>query len=344
MLKLGKKEAEVVRRAIHHWKATGLIDGPSSEKLENSLQPIGFDWQRLALYAFLFAIGSIVVSILLLLADQWVLDLIEELIDAPHWVKSLIFTVLATLFYFFGYRRKTRRPEQVYSNEALFIFGIISTAVAATFLGLQFDTGSGHFSLIILLLTVIYAFVAYSLHSQVIWLVFLLCLGAWVGTETGYITQWDGLFWGMNYPLRFVFFSAALVAASFLLLKTKASTFHPLTYAFGLFQLFVSLWLLSIFGNHTDFVVWSETSQSELWAWSVLMAAVSVIAIVYGLKTDDQLSRDFGVVFLLLNLFTRYVEYGWDTLHKAVFFMVLALAFWILGKKAEALWNLGRKK
>lgn len=344
MLQLGKKETETVQKALSHWEENGLLDKNTAEKLHNDIQVEGFDWQRLAFYAFLFAIGSIVVSIFLLLADKWILQLIEELIDAPHWIKSLVFGVLALAFYIFGARRKTRQPEQVYSNEALFILGVISTAVATTFLGLQFDTGSGHFSLLILLLTIIYALVAWFLQSQVIWLFFLVAFGAWFGTETGYVTNWEGLFWGMNYPLRFVVFSFALVAGSFLLAKTKRDVFQHVTYSFGLFQLFISLWLLSIFGNHTNFDMWSNVRQTELWGWGALMAAVSAGAIFYGLKNDDHVSRDFGVAFLLINLLTRYIEYGWDTLHKAVFFLILAVAFWLLGKKAETLWNLGKRK
>ncbi len=344
MLQTGKKEAEIIKKAIAHWEESGLIDTSTSEKLNSDLKPVGFDWQRLSFYAFLFAIGSIIVSVFLLLADEWVMQLIEDLIDAPHWVKSLLFTVIAVFFYMFGFRRKASKPEQVYSTEALFILGVVSTAVAATFLGLQFDTGSGHFSLIILLLTVIYAAVAFAVGSKMIWLFFLIAMGSWFGTETGYVTDWEGLFWGMNYPLRFSLFSFLIVGGSFLLNRPLTRQFRSTTYTFGLFQLFVSLWLLSILGNHTDFDIWSEVNQMELWGWAVLMAAVSIVAIIYGLKNDDFLSRDFGLVFLIINLLSRYVEYGWDTLHKAVFFIILAIIFWLLGKKAETLWNLGRKK
>lgn len=344
MLQTDKKEAEVIKKAIRHWKKSGLLDDVSAQRLIDDLKPVSFDWQRLALYAFLFAVGSIVVSIFLLLADDWVLKMIEELVQAPHWVKSVLFGVVATCLYLTGYWQKRKKPHRVYSNEALFILGVISTAVSVSFLGLQLDTGSGHFSLLILFLTFIYGTIGYLLRSQVIWLFSLIAVGVWFGTETGYVTDWEGLFWGMNYPLRFSVFSLLLVAGSFLLNRSKAARFQPLTYTFGLFQLFVSLWLLSIFGNHTDFEIWSEVRQQELWAWALLMASASIASIAYGLKNDDHASRDFGLVFLLINLLTRYVEYGWDTLHKAVFFLILAVSFWLLGKKAETLWNLGRKK
>ncbi|PYM49677.1 MAG: hypothetical protein DME14_08055 [Candidatus Rokuibacteriota bacterium] len=40
--------------------------------------------------------------------------------------------------------------------------------------------------------------------------------------------------------------------------------------------------------------------------------------------------------------YTRFFEYFWDSLHKAVFFAVLAVSFWYLGRKAEAIWHIGQ--
>ena len=54
--------------------------------------------------------------------------------------------------------------------------------------------------------------------------------------------------------------------------------------------------------------------------------------------------RGFGLTFLFINLYTRFFEYLWDSLHKAVFFAVLAVSFWLLGSKAETLWHLGRPR
>ena len=40
--------------------------------------------------------------------------------------------------------------------------------------------------------------------------------------------------------------------------------------------------------------------------------------------------------------YTRFFEYFWDSLHKAVFLAVLAVSFWYLGRKAEAIWHIGQ--
>lgn len=83
--------------------------------------------------------------------------------------------------------------------------------------------------------------------------------------------------------------------------------------------------------------------QYELLHWSLLFGAAAVAAVWYGLKRDDGVLRGFGLTFLFINLYTRYFEYFWDSLHKAAFFAVLAVSFWYLGSKAETIWQLGRR-
>jgi uncharacterized membrane protein YfhO len=69
-------------------------------------------------------------------------------------------------------------------------------------------------------------------------------------------------------------------------------------------------------------------------------AFIAIIAIVYGLKHDDATSRGFGITFLFINLYTKYFEFFWNGMHKAIFFILLAASFWWIGRHAEKLWNL----
>ena len=85
---------------------------------------------------------------------------------------------------------------------------------------------------------------------------------------------------------------------------------------------------------------WSEVSQFRFIYWALLLALAAGLAIWYGLRYQDRIARDLGIIFLLLNIYTRYFEYFWDSLHKVVFFSILALSFWLLGRKAENIWSL----
>jgi hypothetical protein len=91
-------------------------------------------------------------------------------------------------------------------------------------------------------------------------------------------------------------------------------------------------------------MLWRKSSQAELVVWSVLFAAAAGLAILHGLKFDDAVTKGFGLTFLFINLYTRFFEHFWDSLHKAVFFAVLGASLWLLGMWAERIWRLGEVK
>ncbi|MBL4677048.1 MAG: DUF2157 domain-containing protein, partial [Mucilaginibacter sp.] len=121
-----------------------------------------------------------------------------------------------------------------------------------------------------------YAFLAYRMQSRLIWLFALVSLGSWFGTETGYQTNWAFYFLGMNYPLRFVAFGLILVGASHVLKDKKwFMYFWDITYVIGMLYLFMSLWLLSIFGNYGSLESWWQIKQISLYYWGIISAVVA---------------------------------------------------------------------
>jgi UDP-N-acetylmuramyl pentapeptide phosphotransferase/UDP-N-acetylglucosamine-1-phosphate transferase len=101
----------------------------------------------------------------------------------------------------------------------------------------------------------------------------------------------------------------------------------------------VSLWLLSIFGNFGTLEDWLEVKQIELFYWGIISVLISIAFTYYGLRRKDEIAREFGITFLLINLYSRYFEYLWDVTDKTIFFSILAISFWLLGRKAEKIWN-----
>lgn len=343
-MKVSKSKARIIQTAITHWKNSGALSETESQKLAASIIVEPFDWQRLAKYSMWAAITCVVISLGAVLADKWLMELLEKLFNAPDTVKCLAFALFAAGFYFYGYRRKKNKPSLVYSNEAIFFLGVVGTAVSIFFLGKAIDTGSGHFSLLLLLAAIIYARLGLYLDSILIWIFAMVSLGSWFGAETGYVSGWGAYYFGMNYPLRFVFFGMALTAASYVFLRTaKFPQFHRSTYIIGLLYLFMALWILSIFGNYGNMENWYRATHLELLHWSILFAICAFAAIYHGLKYDNGVSRGFGITFLFINLYTRYFEYFWDTLHKALFFLVLGISLWYVGSKAEKIWSLDLK-
>ena len=272
-------------------------------------------------------------------------NLLKALLEAPASVKCGTLSLVAAALYRWGLARRQQAPDKVYRNEAIFCLGVLATAGAIVQLGIMLDTGSGHFSLLLLLSFIVHVILGVALESNVIWIFSLVSLGGWMGTETVYLSGWGAYYLGMNYPLRFVLFDGMLTAAA-LALETQplGQRFFRSTLVIGLLYLFISLWIMSIFGNYGDMRGWERAKQIELFHWSILFAAVAGLAIYHGLRHGNDTTKGFGITFLGINLYTRFFELFWNGLHKAVFFALLALSFWYIGSKAETIWNIGKRE
>ena len=344
-MKLPRKQATVVRDAIERWKVDGMIPEAQAATLAASIEVQYFDWRKLAKYSFWIALFSIVTSVSAALSDQALRDLLEALFEAPAILKCMALSVIAAGLYRWGIVRRQQAPEKVYRNEAILFLAVLTTAGAISQLGVALDTGSGHYSLLLLFSFLVYAALGILLESNLIWVFALASLGGWMGTETGYMSGWGAYYLGMNYPLRFVLFGALLTGCALTL------EHHPIgqrlyraTLVMGLLYLFIALWIMSIFGNYGDMNSWERVKQIELFHWSLLFAAVAGWAIYHGLRHDNDITKGFGLTFLGINLYTRFFELFWDNLHKAVFFALLGASFWYIGSKAETIWNLGKRE
>jgi hypothetical protein len=343
-LNLDKQESEFLNRAIQHWEQEQLLDSGTAENLRTSYEVKGFDWMRLAKYSFWIALFCGIIAVGSLIIDDAVINWLKGLYYTPDIVISIASAIMAVLLFYFGRRWEKKYPEKVFSNEAIIFTGVLFTACCIAYLGKTFDNGSGHYSLLFLLSVIVYGILAWRMDSRLIWLFSLVSLGSWFGTETGYQTRWADYFLGMNYPLRFVFFGMVLLISIYTLKNRKwAQRFWELTYVVGMLYLFMSLWLLSIFGNLGSIDTWWHIRQISLFYWGIISALVAAGFLFYGLKTKDVIAREFGITFLLIFIYTKYFEYFWDHTNKTLFFAILGASFWLIGRKAERIWNFRSK-
>jgi hypothetical protein len=340
-LNLDKQDSEFLNKTISFWEKEDLLSAEQAQKLQQSYETKGFDWMRLAKYSFWIALICGGASFAFLIANDAVVKWLKSLYYTPDIIISIISGLVAAALFLVGRRLEKRYPEKIFSNEAIIFTGVLFTACCIAYLGKTFDNGSGHFSLLFLLSVFVYGFLAWRMDSRLIWLFALVSLGSWFGTETGYQTHWSDYFLGMNYPLRFALFGAVLATACFILRKRKwFALFDDLTYVVGLLYLFLSLWLLSIFGNYGSIDSWWHIRQISLFYWGIISATVAAGFLLYGLKSKDDIAREFGVTFLIIFLYTKYFEYFWDQTNKTLFFAIMAASFWLIGRKAEKIWNL----
>ena len=349
---ISRRQHRIVTRMINLWQTQGIVDEQTGARLAGSIGIAPFDWQRAARYAFIIAICCLVIAAGSIMADRVLMHLLEHIFETPPLAKCGFFAALTAGIFWLGLSLRRKYPHRTYSNEAVFFVGVLTLAASVCFLGVAFDSGTGRYSVLFLIASILYALLGLWFPSALVWIFGLLSLGGWMGTETGYVSGYGMYYLGMNYPLRFVLFGALLtglgVAGQHISRRKSGATLidrlfllSPQTKVMGLLNLFIALWLMSIFGNYGDPELWYEARQYELLHWSLLFGAVSVAAIWYGLRYDDGVMRGFGLTFLFINLYTRFFEYFWDSTHKAIFFAVLAASFWFFGRRAETIWRLG---
>lgn len=340
-MKLDRDKAEFLKEAISNWQSKGIISPEKAEELNNSFSTKSFDWQKLAQYAIYISLVCGVFALGSLLLDKQITKILSSLYNTPNILISAFSFVFATYFLVIGNKRRQKKSNRVFSNEAMLFAGVLLIANGLAYLGKTFDKTSENYALLFLVAVPLYAFLGYYFKSRLIWSFALFSLGAWFGTQTSYLSKNNFYFLGMNYPLRFVFFGLLLTASSFLFIYLKKlSDFKFVTYFIGLLYTFTALWLLSIFGNFGRIDDWYKISQTSLYGWAALSVGFCLLAFYIGFKFKDELVREFGATFLIINLYTRFFEYFWDAWHKAIFFLVLALSFWLIGRKAEKIWNL----
>jgi hypothetical protein len=343
-MKLSRSQATIILQAIHYWRDHEYIPENIALSLEQSLQTVKFDWRRVAKYSFWVAVACLVISIAAVFADKELRALLAVVFNAPHVIKFISLSVLSICLYGIGGYRRRKHPQTFYRNESIFFLGILVTAGAIYQFGRIYGTEAGYFSNLLLLSYVVYGGLGLYLKSSLIWVFSLFALGGWMGAETGYMSGWGAYYLGMNYPLRFCLFGFFLIFFAYgLQLFQRTQYFVRSTLAMGLLYLFIALWILSIFGNYGDIRTWYDVSQRELFHWSILFALVAFASIYHGVRYDDAMTKGFGLAFLFINLYTRYFEYCWNMTHKAVFFAILGVSFWILGAKAEKIWLIGEK-
>lgn len=340
-LDLSKHEKETIDQALLHWQEQGLLDENKVLELQDNVDERSFEWKVLARYAFWVALASLIFSVVSLFADDMLVRFVERFYETPNIVFCLFFAVLAALFYFLGFRNKKLYPDKTFSNETLMLAGSFSTAASIGFLGQILDRNTHYFTILFFLSILIYAVLAVKLKSKLIWVFTLVALGIWFATETALHSEWGWKFWGMNFPLRFTIFGALLTAFS-IWIQPRWHTlvyFQSTSFVIGLLYSMIALWCLSIFGNYSDFDAWTKIRQYEILYWGILAIAISLGLAIYGLKKKDSVIRDIGFVFFLLNLYTRFVEYLWDNINRTIFFLLLAISFWLVGRWSEKIWK-----
>jgi hypothetical protein len=99
--------------------------------------------------------------------------------------------------------------------------------------------------------------------------------------------------------------------------KCRWVGFGDLYIVFGLLYVNVSVWFLSLFPGGLR--------------WVLVFTLLGVAQLIAGARQWDTRFVGFGIVFLSIDLYTRFFEHFWDSLSKGAFFLLAGLLGVVLG-------------
>jgi hypothetical protein len=179
-----------------------------------------------------------------------------------------------------------------------------------TALAVDFSTGSDNWPALIGVQAMLLLGLAYALNNRLVLIHATVCLFIWFGGETGYISGWGAYYLGMTYPVRFLAAALAALGVAYVHFRfiPRFQHFSRVWAHFGTLIGHLSLWFLSVFGYFEETVRWSG-NEAERVAFSAVWAGVSVACMLGGAKLGQQMLRGYGLVFLIINVYTFYFQF-----------------------------------
>jgi hypothetical protein len=339
-MKMNKLQKSFLDKVIDGWEKAEVIDSDLAGKLKEFDTVQTMDWAKVAKFSFWLAIASIIIALGALFADKWIISLITYFFEAPNIVLCIFFAALAAITLFLSLKFEKRNPDKSFSIGFVQILGAVFLGFAFVYLLKIYDNNPFKITCILGLSTLSYAGLGFTFRSVPLWLLALISLVFCYISFTYEWTRLGNYFLGMNFPLRITVLAALLYGATLLFKNNKTlEPFIPVSHWFSILLLFFFLWILSISGNVPDYSYWEKTKQISRIFYGILAMIICLITVYHGFKNQDNKLQIIGFLFFLLNMYTRYFEYFWNSLHKALFFSLMGVSFWFIGTRAEKYWR-----
>jgi uncharacterized membrane protein len=345
-MEVDRPEWRLLQQAIGEWERSGKLSADQATDLRKSISLKRTERQLIAQYFFFIALFCTLLAFGALFLNDKLLEKLKVYFSWNDLAIAAIAAVLAVVWFWYIARKRSHISPAAY--EIYVVLGGLSSLTSLIYICKHLGTDrtyTAFFGWAIVLLVILSALY----NSRALWIGALASLVSWVWAFTTWQSH-DNLFLGMNYPVRYTVLGLVILTMSFYQDRLARLAYaRHITYIAGLVVFFTGFWGVSIFGNFNTLSGWQAVRQVHVLAYSVVFGFASAVSFYLGIRYKDDLARDFGVIFLLVNLYTRYFEYFWDTLNKGLFFLVLAITFGLLGrwleKKRRSLhWNNFMKK
>lgn len=328
-MQVDKEDLRTVNEAIDSWIGEGLIDAELAGKLRASLEQKHSERAQLAQYFFIIAISSAILAAGALLINEKLLERLRRTFLLSNWTIAFAAAALAVAGFWFA--RNRRRMLSPTTYEVYMLPAALSSIVAVVYLCKEIGNGQGY-TLFTGLCSIVFFTLSLTFRSRLLWIIFIASIMGWYGAFSSVFSR-ENLFLGMNYPMRFTVFGIVVTAFAFVVKRIRRiKPMHPITFQAGLLIFYTGLWGVSVFGNFETITGWQAVRQSAMLPYAVFAGLITAAGLWIGIRRDDNTLRDFSILFLLLNLYTRYFEYFWDRMNQGIFYLILAISFGLLAR------------
>jgi hypothetical protein len=333
-MKLSQTQATVVRKALAQWKEEKSISPDEAKKLDESIEIERFDWQGLSTYTLYAALGCFVIAIAAIFKGDVFYQLLQRLMQAPDGMYAVVFSALSVILLFLG--RHFRFTALKANTEVVQILIVTFWGIALFFWNKVFGWNDRHISFLILVWSLPAFGLALIFNSVLQWVMGLIAFSVALLTIVDKIADSNLYVAQLNYVVRATICFAIMLGVSWFMQKiTRLKPFYNITANISLFMLLLSFWALSITGNIAGYEQWRNLNSVYFLPWHLLYAVIAGIVLWQGFRKDNELLLAMGLLSFFLNIYTLYFEFGWNAMHKALFFVILAVSLWLVSRKAE---------
>ena len=307
---------DLLTHEVTHWHQQGLISQPLLDTLLARYETHGRFLAALLKWLGLFAIFQLGLAVLAFIA----------MMAESALLAALLLSGVGAGLWRFGAQLATD-PRQLHPFTGAVLVTASLAAAFGTFVLLHVALGGdpeGQAIPMIMLLTgILAALTAYRYYLR--WPLLLALLLFFHGLGAWHAYGGHGAYFAHIQDERLM----ALAALAAILLGLwherrlepgpleRCVGFGGLYLIFGLLYLNVSLWFLTLFGRPLE--------------WILIFTAVGIGQIVVGARLCDARFTGFGIVFLAIDLYTRFFEHFWDRLSAGAFFLVAGALAMALG-------------
>jgi len=86
----------------------------------------------------------------------------------------------------------------------------------------------------------------------------------------------------------------------------------------GLLFVYISLWIMSIWGITYQESYWNQSPAAELWFTNILFLAASLGGMLFGAFKEDRMYFNYGLTFFIIDTYTLFFSHVWSTVGSAV--------------------------